>query len=98
MRILSLFHPKFRYLAAGFLLPIALAGACLAALVVGAASGLAAKSGAVPQTEIVRVCVSLRLAGGPRLATWWAPAFNSRSGLMRRAYLQSNMACGLAQW
>ena len=48
--------------------------------------------------EIVRVCVSVRLTGGPRLATWWAPAFNSRTGLMRRAFLQSNMACGLAQW
>src|SRR5215218_261709 len=91
-------RPKLKYLAAGVLLPLALAGICLAALVVGTASRVAAASAARPQPEIVRVFVSLRLSGSPRLATWWAPAYNSRTGLMRHAFLHANMACGLAQW
>ena len=89
---------RLRYLAASLLLPIILAGACLATLLVGTASRLVAASPASPRAEIVRVCVSVRLGGGPRLATWWAPAFNGRTGLMRRAFLQSNTACGLARW
>ena len=89
---------KMTYLAAGLFLPTALAGACLAALLFGTAWRLAALPAAGQRAEIVRVCVSVRLTGGPRLATWWAPAFNARTGLMRRAFLQSNMACGLAQW
>ena len=88
---------KLKYLAAGLLLPMAVAGACLVVVLFGAAWRLAAPA-APRQGEIVRVCVSVRLTGGPRVATWWAPAFNSRTGLMRRAFLQSNMACGLAQW
>jgi hypothetical protein len=91
-------RPKKIVLAAGLILPLALASACLAALLFAAAWRLAAVPAAAPHAEIVRVCVSLRLTGGPRLATWWAPAFNSRTGLMRHAFLQSNMACGLAQW
>jgi hypothetical protein len=91
-------RPKLKYLAAGLLLPLGLAAACLATLLFAAAWRLAAAPAAQPRAEIVRVCVSVRLTGGPRLATWWAPAFNSRTGLMRHAFLQSNMACGLAQW
>jgi hypothetical protein len=85
---------KLRFLAASLLLPLALASACLAALLLGTVWRAAAQQ----SPEIVRVCVSLRLSGGPRLATWWAPAFNSRTGLMRHAFLQSNMVCGLARW
>jgi hypothetical protein len=88
---------KLKYAGAGLLLPLALAGACLAVQLFGAAWRSAAPAGR-PQGEIVRVCVAVRLTGGPRLATWWAPAFNGRTGLMRHAFLQANMACGLAQW
>jgi hypothetical protein len=87
-----------KYLAAGLLMPLVLAGACLSALLFGTAFRLAAVPATRQPAEIVRVCVSVRLTGGPRLATWWAPAFYSRTGLMRHAFLQSNMACGLAQW
>ncbi len=89
--------PRLRYfLAAGLVLPLLLAAACVGTLLMIPA-GRAALA-APRQPEIVRVCVSLRLGGEPRLATWWAPAFSSRTGLMRRAFLQSNMACGLATW
>jgi hypothetical protein len=98
MKTYSPVRPKLKYLVAGLLLPLALAGAGLAALLFAGAWRLAAAPAASPRAEIVRVCVSVRLTGGPRLATWWAPAFNSRTGLMRHAFLQSNMACGLAQW
>jgi hypothetical protein len=92
-------RPRLKFLAAGLLLPLGLAAACLAATLFFATTWrLAAAPAAQPRTEIVRVCVSVRITGGPRLATWWAPAFNSRTGLMRHAFLQSNMACGLAQW
>ena len=91
-------RPKLKYFAVGLLLPLALAAACLAALLFGAAWHLATMPVARQPAEIVRVCVSVRLTGSPRLATWWAPAFNSRTGLMRHAFLQSHMACGLAQW
>jgi len=90
--------PTFSYLAAGLILPLLLSGACLAALLFATGWRLAAVQAAQAPAEIVRVCVSVRFTGGPRLATWWAPAFNSRTGLMRHAFLKSNMACGLAQW
>ena len=87
---------KTMVMAGSLLLPVALAGACLAALLFATVWRLAAAPTTGPRAEIVRVCVSVRLTGSPRLATWWAPAFNSRTGLMRHAFLQSNMACGLA--
>jgi hypothetical protein len=97
MNLDSIPRNKLKFVAAGPLLPLALAGAGLAGLLSGAALRSAAPA-ARPHPEIVRVCVSVRLTGGPRLATWWAPAFSERTSLMRRAFLRSSMACGLAPW
>jgi hypothetical protein len=91
------FRFKLGYLAAGLILPIFIAGAFLTALLLGAAWRVAVAPAARP-AEIVRVCVAVSLTGSPRLATWWAPVFSGRAGLMRRAFLQSTTACGLARW
>ncbi len=48
--------------------------------------------------HLAKVCVSVRVAGGFRVAAWWGPAISGRTGQPHKPFLQSNMACGLAPW
>lgn len=88
----------WEYWVIGLLAPLALVGACLATVVLGEVWLAKAPRAAVPAAQMVRLCVSVRVTSGMRLATWWSAAISTRTGLIRRPFMQSNMVCGLAPW
>ncbi|MBI3243799.1 MAG: hypothetical protein HYZ49_16055 [Chloroflexi bacterium] len=88
---------KAGYVLAATLLPLAfclaLAGGVLLNQLWLPQVALASKPG-----HLAKVCVSVRLTGGFRVATWWGPAISGRTGKPYQPFIQTNMACGLAPW
>lgn len=78
------------------LLPLAV---CLTCAALALAEQLWLPQLASAQSQYVsRVCVSVRLRGSFRAATWWGTAYNPRTGTARKPYFESNVACALSPW
>ncbi|MBI3361051.1 MAG: hypothetical protein HY023_08065 [Chloroflexi bacterium] len=71
---------------------------CLSLCAILVAAQMWLPSSKLPSRAIAKTCMSLRLTGGFRLATWWAPLSVGRSGRPGKPFIQSNMACGYMPW
>jgi len=98
--VIPFVHPQasLHYLTLALLAPVLLAAACLAALAFNEA-WLAGKSPTtLASNQITMLCVSMRLSRDWRAAVWWGAAVSTRTGRMRRPFIQPRLACGLVPW
>jgi len=93
-------HPSLvpRYWAITVLAPLLFATACLSALVFDMVWLGGQPDASLGPDQAVNLCVSVRLAGGWRAATWWEPAISTRTGRARRPFVQPRLACALIPW
>lgn len=80
------------------IIAVLLAGTCLFGMVAAILLEAWPPPGLAEHGYLTRLCVSVKITGHARMASWVSPAISARTGNIRKPSVQGHTACGFMPW